>query len=301
MSPKAANMSEKAKKSSSWEGGRRASRRRWKDRLATVFAYAMGLTLLACVLSIFWNLLSQGLPGLKAVTFTHAQGAPGGDGGLGNAIVGSLVQTGLGMLIAGPLGLFCGIYLAAYGGPRNHFATSVRFVSDMLMSVPSILAGLFIYQLLVAPFAHFSAFAGSVSLAVLSMPLVIRSTEDMLSLVPGGMREAAYALGAPRWKVIWSVWVRAALGGIVTGMLLALARMGGETAPLLFTSMGNPNWSLDLNKPMASLPVAIYQYAGSSYPDWVMLAWTGALLVTLGVLGINLIVRGLAHGFQGRK
>ncbi|QCE33256.1 phosphate ABC transporter permease PstA [Acetobacteraceae bacterium] len=290
-----------AKLSVSWEGGKRASRRRWKDRFATVFAYGMGIILLACVISIFWNLLAQGLPGLKAITFTHAQGAPGSSGGLGNAIVGSLIQTGLGMLIAGPLGLFCGIYLAAYGGPKNHFATSVRFVSDMLMSVPSILAGLFIYQLLVAPFAHFSAFAGSVSLAVLSMPLVIRSTEDMLSLVPAGMREAAYALGAPRWKVIWTIWVRAARGGIVTGMLLALARMGGETAPLLFTSMGNPNWSFDLNKPMASLPVAIYQYAGSSYSDWVGLAWTGALLVTLGVLGINLIVRGLAHGLQGRK
>ncbi|QCE35098.1 phosphate ABC transporter permease PstA [Acetobacteraceae bacterium] len=289
-----------AKLSPSWEGGRRASHRRWKDRLATVFAYTMGLLLLACVLSIFWSLFSEGLPGLKWVTFTHAQGAPGSDGGLGNAVIGSIIQTGLAMLMAGPLGLFCGIYLAAYGGAQNHFATSVRFVSDMLMSVPSILAGLFIYQLLVAPFAHFSAFAGAVALAILSIPLVIRSTEDMLALVPAGMREAAYALGAPRWKVIWGIWVRAALGGILTGMLLALARMGGETAPLLFTSMGNPNWSLDLNKPMASLPVAIYQYAGSSYTDWVALAWTGALLVTLGVLGINLMVRGL-FGLQGRK
>lgn len=183
-----------------------------------------------------------------------------------------------------------GIYLAEYGA-GSRMARIVRFVSDMLLSAPSILIGLFIYMMLVVPFGHFSGFSGAVALAILAMPIVVRTTEDMLRLVPVAMREAGIALGAPKWRVILFICVRAVRAGIMTGVLLSIARVAGETAPLLFTSLGNSEWSLDLGRPMASLPVAIYQYAGSAYQDWMQQAWTGALLVTLGVLIINIVVR----------
>ncbi|TPW36245.1 phosphate ABC transporter permease PstA [Oecophyllibacter saccharovorans] len=276
---------------SRWHPDGLMARRQRCNQLATVLSAGSGVVLVLVLLSILWTLLSRGLPGLSLATFLHPMGPPGSGGGLGNAILGSLIQTGLAMLIAAPLGMCCGMYLAEFDGADNRFATTVRFVADILMSVPSILVGLFIYQLLVAPFGHFSGFAGAVALAVLAVPLVIRTTEDMLRLVPVAMREAGAALGAPRWRVIVSLCLRAARGGITTGLLLALARMGGETAPLLFTSLGNQGWSLDLDKPMASLPLAIYQYAGASYEDWVQLAWTGALLITVGVLMINIVVR----------
>lgn len=289
MSETAQQMARAAKQR--WHQGGRARRRQILDRIATGASIAAGTLLVLVLLSILWTLLSRGLAGISWATITHSMGPPGSGGGLGNAILGSIIQTGLALAMAAPLGLFCGIYLSEYGGKHNHFASVVRFVSDVLMSAPSILIGLFIYQLVVAPWGHFSGFAGAVALAVLAVPVIVRTTEDMLRLVPTSMREAGAALGAPRWRVILSLCLRSARQGVLTGILLAVARMGGETAPLLFTSLGNQTWSLRLDKPMASLPVAIYQYAGASYDDWVQLAWAGALLITCGVLMINIIVR----------
>lgn len=274
-----------------WHLGARSRRRRMIDRLATWMSIAAGVFLVLVLLSILWTLLSRGLAGISWATLTRPMGPPGSSGGLGNAILGSIIQTGLALLMAAPLGLFCGIYLSEYGRKTNYFATIVRFVSDVLMSAPSILIGLFIYQLVVAPWGHFSGLAGALALAILAVPVIVRTTEDMLQLVPVSMREAGAALGASRWRVILSLCLRSARQGVLTGILLAVARMGGETAPLLFTSLGNQTWSLRLDKPMASLPVAIYQYAGASYDDWVQLAWAGALLITFGVLLINIAVR----------
>ncbi|QHI95026.1 phosphate ABC transporter permease PstA [Aristophania vespae] len=274
-----------------WRGDRLTSYRRVMSKLATVMSTLAGIILILTLLSILYMLLSKGIAALSLTVFTKPMGPPGSHSGLGNAILGSIIQTGLALLIAAPLGLLCGVYLSEYGSKTNRFATIVRFVSDVLMSVPSILVGLFIYQLLVAPFRHFSAFSGAVALAVLAVPVIIRTTEDMLRLVPTAMREAGAALGAAKWRVTFSLCLRSARQGVLTGVLLALARMGGETAPLLFTSLGNQSWSWDLSKPMASLPIAIYQYAGASYDDWVQLAWAGALIVTVGVLMINIVVR----------
>jgi phosphate transport system permease protein len=222
--------------------------------------------------------------------FTHITRAPGSHGGLLNAIVGSLIQAGLGTLIGTPIGLMVGTYLSEYAR-ESALGNAVRFVSDVLLSAPSILVGLFIYTLIVAPIGGFSGIAGCLALAVLVIPIVVRTTEDMLRLIPQTLREAAVALGAPKWKSITFVCYRAAIDGIVTGVLLAVARVAGETAPLLFTSLGNLNWSISLTKPMASIPVTIYQYAGSAFSDWVQLAWVGALLITLGVLALNIGAR----------
>ncbi|MBN8897215.1 MAG: phosphate ABC transporter permease PstA, partial [Rhodospirillales bacterium] len=211
------------------------------------------------------------------------------------AIIGSLIQTLLGAVIGTPIGLLVGTYLAEYSR-GSALGNAIRFVSDVLLSAPSILIGLFIYQLMVAPFGGFSGIAGCVALAVIVIPIVVRTTEDMLRLIPVSLREAAVALGTPQWKVIVMICYRAAKDGIVTGILLAVARVAGETAPLLFTSLGNLNWSLSLTKPMASLPVTIYQYAGSAFEDWVQLAWVGALLITVGVLAINIIARVALRG-----
>lgn len=268
----------------------RAMQRRVMDHLATVLSWCATCIVVLVLGSILWTLLRNGLPGLSLHLFTHSMGAPGADGGLANAIAGSLLQTGLAILLGAPAGLLTGIYLAEYGA-GSVLARTVRFVSDMLLSAPSILIGLFIYMVLVAPLGHFSGYAGAVALAILAMPIMVRTTEDMLRLVPVAMREAGIALGAPKWRVILFICVRAARGGIMTGVLLAIARVAGETAPLLFTSLGNSEWSLDMRRPMASLPVAIYQYAGSAYQDWMQQAWTGALLVTMGVLIINIVVR----------
>jgi phosphate transport system permease protein len=212
-----------------------------------------------------------------------------------NAIVGTLIQTGIGTLIGTPIGLMVGTYLAEYGR-GSVMANAVRFVSDVLLSAPSILIGLFVYELAVQPVGGFSGIAGCVALAIIVIPIVVRTTEDMLQLIPPALREAAIALGAPKWKMIVLICYRAAKDGIVTGVLLAVARIAGETAPLLFTSLGNLNWSISLAQPMASLPVTIYQYAGSAFEDWVQLAWVGALLITVGVLAINIVARFALRG-----
>ncbi len=270
-------------------------RRRLIDHLATVLCGLATLIVLAVLVSILWTLLADGLPGLRWRTLTHVTAPPGAGGGLLNPIIGSLIQVVLATAIGTPVGMLAGIYLAEYGA-GSAFAGAVRFVSDMLLSAPSILVGLFVYLILVEPVGHFSGYAGVAALVVLVIPIVVRTTEDMLRLVPISMREAAAALGCPHWKVVLLICVRAARAGLLTGVLLALARISGETAPLLFTSLGNLNWSVSLNQPMASLPVTIYQYAGSAYGDWVQLAWTAALLITAGVLLINIVARvGLAR------
>jgi len=257
-----------------------------------VLATIIGLILLA---SILFTLLWRGLGGLSVRVFTTMTLPPGSNGGLLNAIVGTLIQTAIGTLIGTPIGLLVGTYLAEYS-QGSIISNVVRFVSDVLLSAPSILIGLFVYQLVVEPMGGFSGIAGCLALAVLVIPIVVRTTEDMLHLVPLTLREAAVGLGAPKWKVITLICYRAALNGIVTGVLLAVARIAGETAPLLFTSLGNLNWSLDMRKPMASLPVTIYQYAGSAFDDWVQLAWVGALLITVGVLAVNIIARLVLRG-----
>lgn len=267
------------------------SRRRHRTnrviQLLCVLATAIGLVLLG---SILFTLLYRGLSGLSLTVFTNSTRPPGSTGGLLNAIVGTLIQTAAGTAIGTPIGLLVGTYLAEYGH-NSPLANAVRFVSDVLLSAPSILIGLFIYEIAVEPFGGFSAVAGCLALAVIVIPIVVRTTEDMLRLITPALREAAIGLGAPKWKVIVLICYRAALDGIVTGILLAVARIAGETAPLLFTSLGNLNWSLSMTKPMASLPVTIYQYAGSAFEDWVQLAWTGALLITFGVLAINIAAR----------
>lgn len=264
--------------------------RRAKD--STIKAISTGFAVLAIFLLgwILWTLLSRGLPALGLNVFTQVTKPPGQGGGLLNAIVGSLIQIAIAMAIGGPIGIFCGTFLAE-NGKGTKVAAAARFVNDILLSAPSILVGLFIYTLLVVPFGGFSGWAGSLALAILVIPVVVRTTEDMLNLVPVGLREAAFALGAPQWKVVMFVTWRAARAGIVTGILLAIARAAGETAPLLFTSLGNNAMSTDLSKPMASLPIAIYQYAGSPFDDWVSLAWAGALLITVGVLLLNVVSR----------
>lgn len=254
--------------------------------ISTAFA-VLSLVMLAWIL---WTLLSRGLPALGPHVFTKITAPPGAGGGLLNAIVGSLIQIAIALVIGTPIGLMCGTFLAE-NGKGTQIAGVVRFVNDVLLSAPSILIGLFVYQLLVVPFGGFSGWAGSIALAILVIPVVVRTTEDMLNLVPIGLREAAYALGAPQWKVVTMVTWRAARAGIVTGILLALARAAGETAPLLFTSLGNNGWSIDLSRPMASLPIAIYQYAASPFDDWVALAWAGALIITVGVLTLNILSR----------
>jgi phosphate transport system permease protein len=264
-------------------------RRHFSDRIARVLATLATLIGLGFLASILLTLFYLGVAGLSPHIFVTVTKAPGANGGLANAIVGSIIQAGLGTLIGTPIGLMAGTYLAEYAG-RSRLGNAVRFVSDILLSAPSILIGLFIYQILVTPFGGFSGFAGAVALAILVVPIVVRTTEDMLRLIPVTLREAAIALGAPRWRTIVFVCYRAALDGLLTGVLLAIARVAGETAPLLFTSLGNSDFS-GLGSAMSSLPVMIYQYAASAFDDWVQLAWTGALLITLGVLALNIVAR----------
>jgi len=272
--------------------GRRRRRTNLLVKALCVLATAIGLLLLA---SILFTLLWNGLAGLSLNVFVSNTKPPGSNGGLLNAIVGTLIQTGIGTLIGTPIGLMVGTYLAEYGH-GSLISNVVRFVSDVLLSAPSILIGLFIYQLVVEPMGGFSGIAGSLALAVLVIPIVVRTTEDMLRLIPATLREAAVGLGAPKWKMITLICYRAAMDGIVTGVLLAVARIAGETAPLLFTSLGNLNWSVNMSQPMASLPVTIYQYAGSAFDDWVQLAWVAALLITVGVLAINIVARFVLRG-----
>jgi phosphate transport system permease protein len=259
-------------------------------------AVAMSLSLLATMIGLGWlvlilgALLWQGLSGLSPKVFTEMTPPPGSDGGLLNPIMGSLIMTGLAVLIGTPIGILAGTYMAEYG--RYARTTSiVRFINDILLSAPSIIVGLFIYEMAVAPMGHFSALAGALALAVIVVPVVIRTTEDMLLLVPNALREAAAALGMPRAYIIRHVAYRAAKAGIVTGVLLAIARISGETAPLLFTALNNQFWSTNLNAPMSSLPAVIFQFALSPYADWQKLAWTGALIITLAVLTLSIVAR----------
>jgi phosphate transport system permease protein len=260
---------------------------------------AQGLSLGATVFGLGWlvlilgNLLWQGFSGLSLAVFTEMTPPPGSAGGLLNPIMGSLILTGLAVLIGTPLGILAGTYMAEYG--RFEKLTSViRFINDILLSAPSIVVGLFIYEVMVAPMGHFSALAGAVALAVIVVPVVVRTTEDMLLLVPRELREAAASVGTPRSVMIVRIAYRAARAGMLTGVLLAIARISGETAPLLFTSLNNQFWSLDLNAPMASLPIVIFQFALSPYADWQKLAWTGALIITLTVLALSIVARTLA-------
>jgi phosphate transport system permease protein len=251
---------------------------------------AFGLLWLVLILStLLWN----GLAGLNLDVFTQMTPPPGGSGGLLNPIAGSLVLTVLAVLIGTPIGMLAGTYMAEYGR-YDRITFVIRFINDILLSAPSIIVGLFIYEILVVPMGHFSGFAGAVALAVIVIPVVVRTTEDMLLLVPNQMREASAALGAPRWFMISRVVYRAAQAGIVTGVLLAVARISGETAPLLFTALNNQFWSVNLNAPMPSLPVVIFQFALSPYEDWQRLAWTGALIITIAVLSLSIVARALA-------
>ncbi|MGE3781410.1 MAG: phosphate ABC transporter permease PstA [Alphaproteobacteria bacterium] len=250
-------------------------------------ATAVGLALVGLVLG---SLLIDGIGAIGPAIFTQMTPPPGGSGGLLNAIVGSLIMVGIATAIGTPTGILAGTFLAEYA--RGHWAGEVvRFVNDILLSAPSIIIGLFVYQALVLRMGHFSAWAGAVALAIITIPIVVRTTEDMLRLVPSALREAAAALGAPRWKVVVSIAYRAAVQGMLTGALLAVARISGETAPLLFTALNNQFWSTDLDAPMANLPVVIFQFALSPYADWQALAWGGALLITAAVLILNITAR----------
>jgi len=269
-----------------------AARRR-RNRIAqglSVAATVFGLGWLVLILAV---LLWKGFGGISLAVFTEMTPPPGSAGGLLNPIMGSLILTGLAVLIGTPLGILAGTHMAEYGR-YDRLTSVIRFINDILLSAPSIVVGLFIYEVMVAPMGHFSALAGAVALAVIVVPVVVRTTEDMLVPVPKELREAAAALGTPRAVVIIRIAYRAARAGMLTGVLLAVARISGETAPLLFTSLNNQFWSLDLNAPMASLPAVIFQFALSPYADWQKLAWTGALIITFAVLALSIVARTLA-------
>jgi phosphate transport system permease protein len=253
---------------------------------------ATGFGLLVLFL-ILGALLANGVPALNLDLFTAATPAPGNHGGLVNAIYGSVVMTAVATLIGTPVGILSGTYLAEYGR-GSALAPAVRFINDILLSAPSIVIGLFVYQVMVVRMGHFSAWAGAVALAILVVPVVVRTSEDMLNLVPAGLREAAFALGTPQWKVVVMVTYRAAIQGMMTGVMLAVARIAGETAPLLFTALNNQFSSTDMNAPMANLPMVIFQFAMSPYADWQRLAWGGALLITFAILVLNIFARVLA-------
>ena len=261
-----------------------------------VNGFNLTVSLLAMVFGLFWlawilwTLLGQGLQGVSLSLFTQMTPPPGSSGGLLNAIAGSFFMTLIATLIGTPVGILAGTYLAEFG-QKGWLAPTTRFINDILLSAPSIVIGLFIYEAYVVTVGHFSGWAGSLALALIVIPVVVRTTENMLRLVPNSLREAAAALGAPQWKVIMLVTLRASRAGIVTGTLLAVARISGETAPLLFTALNNQFWSNHMNQPMANLPVVIFQFAMSPYEDWQRLAWAGALLITIGVLGLNILAR----------
>ncbi len=251
-------------------------------------AMALGMIFLLWILSV---LVIKGFSSIDISLFTQSTPAPGSDGGgLANAIVGSLMLIGCCTLISTPVGVLAGLYLSEYGD-QSKIASITRFVTDIMLSAPSIVIGLFVYAFVVAQVRHFSGWAGTIALALIAIPVVVRTTENMLRLVPGSLREAAYALGTPKWKVAFMITLRAAQSGVMTGILLALARVSGETAPLLFTALNNQFFSTNMNAPMANLPVVIYQFAMSPYNNWVDLAWGGALLITFAVLGLNILAR----------
>ena len=265
-------------------------------RRRIVNAINLTFSILAMVFGLFWlfwilfTLFEKGLGGISIAIFTQMTPAPGSTGGLLNAIVGSLAMVTLATLIGTPIGIMAGTYLAEYG-QHGWLAPITRFINDILLSAPSIVIGLFVYTVYVAKMGHFSGWAGALALSLIVIPVVVRTTEDMLRLIPDSLREAAAALGAPQWKIVTLVTWRASRVGIMTGVLLAIARISGETAPLLFTALNNQFWNADMNQPMANLPVVIFQFAMSPYENWQELAWTGALLITLSVLGLNIAAR----------
>ena len=243
---------------------------------------------------ILWETVRLGIGGISLAAFTQMTPAPNEEGGIANAIYGSFLMVMLSTLVGTPIGIMAGIYLAEYN-TRGPLATVTRFVNDILLSAPSIVIGLFVYTVVVSRFNSFSGWAGVMALALIVIPVVIRTTENMLQLIPPGLREAAYALGAPKWKVITKVTLRAARAGVVTGILLAVARIAGETAPLLFTALSNQFWTSNLGEPMASLPVTIFKFAMSPYENWQKLAWAGVFIITMAVLGLNILARVLTR------
>lgn len=272
----------------------RVRQRQRVNRIAlalSVAAMAFGLFWLFWIL---WETLRLGVGGLTLATLTQSTPPPNEAGGLANALYGSAVMVAMATLIGAPVGILAGIYLSEYEG-TGWLARATRFVNDILLSAPSIVIGLFIYAVVVARERSFSGWSGALALALIVIPVVLRTTENMLRLVPAGLREAAYALGAPKWKVTLSITLRAARAGVVTGVLLAVARIAGETAPLLFTALGNQFWNSNLSQPMASVPTTIFKFAMSPYDNWQKLAWAGVLLITVTVLGLNLLARALSR------
>jgi phosphate transport system permease protein len=270
---------------------RYAARRRY-NAVAVGLAYAATVFGLGWLVLILGALLWHGFGGLSPAVFTQMTPPPGSSGGLLNPIIGSLILTALAVVIGTPIGVLAGTYMAEYGR-HSRLTGVVRFINDILLSAPSIVVGLFIYEVVVSPMGHFSGLAGGIALAVIVIPVVVRTTEDMLRLVPNALREAATSIGLPRSMSITRICYRAARAGMVTGVLLAVARISGETAPLLFTALNNQFWNTNLNAPMASLPVVIFQFALSPYKDWQSLAWTGALIITLAVLALSITARSL--------
>jgi phosphate transport system permease protein len=276
-----------------------ATRGRLQRRRRRINAFALALSLAAMAFGLLWlvwilyTTLSLGVGGLSVQLFTQSTPPPNTDGGgLANAIVGSLVLVLVATVIGTPIGVLAGVYLAEYG-KKGWFANTTRFINDILLSAPSIVIGLFVYAVVVAKVGHFSGWAGALALALLQVPIVIRTTENMMLLVPNALREAAFALGVPKWRMILSVTLKASLAGVVTGVLLAVARIAGETAPLLFTALSNQFFSTDMGQPIANLPVTIYKFAMSPFPQWQSLAWAGVFLITLGVLGLNILARAM--------
>jgi phosphate transport system permease protein len=279
---------------------RRRRIRKVTNVIALLLSAVATLLGLACLGAILFTLLKSGFAGMSVQLFTKMTPPPGSAGGLLNAIYGSAVMTAFGILIGAPIGILAGTYLAEYGR-NSRMSDVIRFVNDILLSAPSIIVGLFVYQVVVVPMGHFSAVAGAFALAVIAIPVTVRTTEDMLRLVPQGMKDASTALGAYPWRTTLSVIYPAARSGIVTGLLLAIARVSGETAPLLFTSLNNQFWSTNLNAPMANLPVVIFQFALSPYKEWQQLAWSGALLITLTILFLSILARAVVSALQPSK
>jgi phosphate transport system permease protein len=274
-----------------------------RRRLTSTIALGLsgGATLIGLVFlgAILWTLLSNGLSGVSLATFTQNTPPPGSAGGLLNALYGSAVMTILGILIGAPIGVLAGTYLAEYGR-ASPLSAVIRFVNDVLLSAPSIIVGLFVYEVMVVKMGHFSAMAGAVALGIIAIPVTVRTTEDMLRLVPQGMKDASTALGVHTWRTITNVIYPAAKSGILTGLLLAVARISGETAPLLFTALNNQFWSSNLNAPMANLPVVIFQFALSPYQDWQKLAWSGALIITVTILLMSILARVVVSGMKNK-
>ncbi|HTS22087.1 MAG TPA: phosphate ABC transporter permease PstA [Casimicrobiaceae bacterium] len=265
-------------------------RRLWLNRWNLAMSLATMALGMFFLLWILWVLFARGFAALSPTLVTQMTPPPGSNGGLANAIFGSVAMVAVATFISTPIGILAGIYLAEFG-KRAFVATLVRFINDILLSAPSIVIGLFIYTVVVARVQHFSGWAGSFALALLAIPVVVRTTENMLRLVPNSLREAAIAMGAPMWKVILMVTLKAVRAGVITGVLLAVARISGETAPLLFTALNNQFWSADMNGPMANLPVVIFQFAMSPFEEWQHLAWAGSLVITLAVLVLNVVAR----------